>query len=450
MKIVLILPYDSTYRFRDGSFTRSILYPPLTLTLLAALVPEELNAVVRIVDEGVEELPEDLDADIVGISACTATAPRAYFLADKIRAGGIPVVLGGVHPTVLPQEAAEHADCVVIGFAEKSWPRLLRDFQKGQLRKYYDDQPETYLAGLPHPRRDLLKKDRYLTTQTIMATRGCPNTCHFCAVPVARRLRYYKRPVEEVVREMRSMEGGPFIFLDPSPTEDLHYTKSLYEAMIPLQVKWVGLSTVKIAENDELLSLAVRSGCRGLLMGFETISQASLRRMSKGFNQVKKYQTLVRKLHDYGIGVMACIILGFDEDDPSVFERTLEFVNKVKIDLVRYTIFTPFPGTAVYQELTAGGRILHHDWDKYDYEHAVFQPARMTPEQLQNGLSWLWTHTYSLKSIMRRTLFHPHLPWVTVPASFSFRHHSRRLVRYYAEASARDLPEQKVAALELS
>ena len=427
MKITLVLPYDSTYRFRQGTFKRSILYPPLTLTILAALVPPELEATVRIIDEGAEELPGRLETDIVGISTCTATAPRAYALADRFRRQGAAVVLGGVHPTLLPQEASRHADAVVVGMAEKSWPRLLKDFQKGHMKRIYDMPLETDLTEVPFPRRELLRKDRYLTTNTVMATRGCPNRCRFCAIPVARQSGFYARKVEDVIAEIKSLPPGPVIFLDPSPTEDERYAEQLYQALIPLGIKWVGLSTVRIAENKKLLSLAVRSGCVGLLMGFETVSQGALRQMSKGFNHVARYKEIVRNLHARGIGVMACVILGFDEDGPDVFAKTLRFVNDSGVDLIRYTIFTPFPGTAVYQDLEAAGRILERDWGKYDYEHVVFQPARMSARELQDGFAWIWRRTYSLKSILTRTLLHPHLPAVTVPASLSFRYHAQRL-----------------------
>ena len=436
MKITLILPYDSTYRFRQGTFKRSILYPPLTLTILAALVPPDINAAVRIIDEGAEELPASLETDIVGISTCTATAPRAYELAARFRRQGVTVVLGGVHPTILPEEAAQHADAVVIGMAEKSWPRLLRDFKIGQMKKIYDMPLEAHLPEVPFPRRDLLHKDRYLTTNTVMATRGCPNRCRFCSIPVARQSGFYARKVEDVVAEIKNLPPGPVIFLDPSPTEDERYIEQLYQAMIPLRIKWVGLSTVRVAQNEKLLSLAVRSGCVGLLMGFETISQSALRQMSKGFNHVTRYKEIVRRLHARGIGVMACIILGFDEDGPDVFKKTLKFIGQSGVDLVRYTIFTPFPGTEVYQKLEETGRILDRDWGRYDYEHVVFQPARMSARELQAGFAWLWTRTYTLTSIVKQTLFHPHLPTVTVPARFSFRYHARRLAAESRDTAA--------------
>jgi radical SAM superfamily enzyme YgiQ (UPF0313 family) len=429
MKIILILPFDSTYQYKKGSFKKSLRYPPITLTILAGLIPKELNADVRIVDEGVEPLENDFCADLVGISAVTATAPRAYALADKIRKRGIPVVLGGVHPTVMPEEAIQHADSVVIGFAEQSWPQLLRDFARGELKKFYNMQQHLSIANLPFPRRDLLKKDAYLTINTIIATRGCPNRCRFCTIPVARQGKYYHRPIEDVIEEIKLMKAKKLIFLDASPTEDVNYSKALYKSLIPLKVKWVGLTTTKIMQEKELIDLAVKSGCFGLLFGFETISQSALCQSKKDFNCVDEYKEMVNILHDKGIGVLGCFMFGFDADDKTVFERTVEFIDKTKIDLLRYTIFTPFPGTGAYDDLKAQGRIIEDNWEYYDYEHVVFKPAKMSPEELYNGIVWIWNQTYSMKAIAKRLLNSNLFLGELVLANFGFRHHAKQLLK---------------------
>jgi radical SAM superfamily enzyme YgiQ (UPF0313 family) len=402
VKIVLVLPHDSTYRYRTGSFGRTLRYPPLTLTILAGLVPKELDAEVTIVDEGVEPLADGLAADLVGITSVTATAPRAYELADRLRSAGTPVVLGGVHATVLPEEAARHADAVVVGAAEESWPRLLRDLNGGTLQRFYRPAGPPDLAGLPLPRRDLLREGSYVTLNTVMATRGCPNRCHYCCLPVVLQGRYLKRPVAEVVDEIEHLDGRRLIFLDPSPNEDREYAKNLYRAIAPLGVKWVGLTTTRMMEDAELLDLAVASGCFGLLVGFETISQQALCQSGKGFNHVQHYRDLVSRLHDRGVSVLGCFMLGFDTDDTSTFDRTLEFIAKTRIDLLRYTVFTPFPGTAVHDDLSRQGRILDDDWSHYDYEHVVFRPARMEPQELADGVRLMWRETYSGPAIARR------------------------------------------------
>jgi radical SAM superfamily enzyme YgiQ (UPF0313 family) len=429
VKIVLILPHDSTYRHETGSFGRTLRYPPLTLTILAGLVPRELDADVRIVDEGVETLADDLTADLVGITALTATAPRAYRLADQLRANGIPVVLGGVHPTVMPDEAARHADAVVIGFAEESWPRLLRDFRNGTLERFYKSSGSLDLAGLPLPRRELLRKRSYLTLNTVMATRGCPNRCHYCCLPVVLQGKYYQRPVADVVHEIRQLRGRRVIFLDPSPNEDREYAKRLYRAVAPLGIQWVGLTTTRMMEDGELLDLAVQSGCFGLLFGFETISQEALCQSGKGFNHVQHYRDIVGRLHDRGVSVLGCFMFGFDSDDTSTFERTLSFVEETNIDLLRYTVFTPFPGTQVYDDLKRQGRIFDHDWAHYDYEHVVFRPARMEPEALEDGVRFMWRETYSLRAIGRRMCRTDLHRWGNLIYNFGFRHHAMAVGR---------------------
>jgi len=422
--IVLILPHDSTYRYKTGSFKRRLRYPPLTLTILAGLVPPELNANVRIIDEGVEELPSDLTADLIGITALTATTPRAYALADRFRNEGIPVVLGGVHPTVLPEEAEKHADSVVIGFGEETWPQLLRDFQRGTMKRHYRSNGLLNVAGLPLPRRDLLRRDHYLTLNTIIATRGCPNSCRFCSIPAARQGKYYRRPIEDVVREIQHMNGRRFIFLDPNLTGDAEYAKSLYRAISPLKIRWVGLTTTKMMEDPELINLAVRSGCFGLLFGFETVSQEALCHAGKGFHHVNQYRDIIARIHDHGVSVLGCFMFGFDTDDSGIFERTLEFIDRSCIDLVRYTVFTPFPGTEAYEDMRRQGRIVDNDWSHYDYEHVVFRPAMLSMDQLQLGIEWIWQETYRLNAIIRRMTHTPISRWENLIYNFGFRHHA--------------------------
>lgn len=427
MEILLILPYDSTYRYKSGSFKRALRYPPLTLTTLASLVPVDIGAKVRIIDEGVDILEEDIKADLVGISAVTATAPRAYLLADKIRKKGIPVVLGGVHPTIMPEEALEHADSVVVGFAEESWPQLLRDFKNGDMKKIYAQSSKVSLRNLPFPRRDLLNKNGYVTVNTVMATRGCPHKCEFCVLPVVHQYEYYRRPIDDVINEIRAINAKIFIFLDANPNADASYAKSLYDKLAPLKKEWVGLTTIVALENEELLQSIVKSGCKGLLIGFETISQTALCEANKKFNLVNKYADTVKRLHDNGIKILGCFMFGFDHDDKSIFEKTYEFISRTKIDFLRYTIYTPFPGTTVYNELKKQGRIIESDWSLYDYEHVVFKPARMTPEELKEGIIRIWNETYSLSSILKRVYNSKGLLWLTLTANFAFKHHAKQL-----------------------
>jgi radical SAM superfamily enzyme YgiQ (UPF0313 family) len=428
MKIQLLSPAGEIHRNGSGIFKRSLRYAPLTLTTLAALVPEELEAEVTIQDEGVEPLNLNFSADLVGITAITGTALRAYKVADELRARGHTVVLGGVHPTLLPEEAAEHADCVVTGYAEKAWPQLLRDFAAGRLERRYHFPTGRELKGLPIARRDLLKKKRYATINSIEATRGCPHKCEFCVVPTAWHGIYAHRPVDEVIAELETFSGRHALFIDLSPVEDVQYAKALYRAMTPLGIRWLGLATTRLAEDLELLGLAAKSGCKGVLIGFESVSQDTLNGTQKHFHAADRYAEYVRRLHDHGIGLQACFVFGFDDEDESVFERTVEFVDRTKIDLPRYAVATPFPGTQLYQRLERQGRLLHRNWSLYDVEHVVFQPTRMSPERLQEGLQWSWQQSYCWRSFFVRLMG---APWSILPlwlsTNFGYRYFAEKL-----------------------
>jgi radical SAM superfamily enzyme YgiQ (UPF0313 family) len=428
MKIQLLSPAGEIHRNKSGIFKTSLRYAPLTLTTLAALVPAELDAEVSIQDEGVQPLDLDFEADLVGITAITGTSLRAYRIADELRGKGHTVVLGGVHPTLLPDEAAPHADALVLGYAEKTWPLLLRDFAGGELKPRYFHPTGRSLAGVPIARRDLLKKERYSTINSIEATRGCPHKCDFCVVPTAWSNIYAHRPVEEVIAELQTFEGRVALFIDLSPVEDIHYAKTLYSAMIPLRLRWVGLATTRIAEDAELLRLAAQSGCKGLLIGFESISQDTLNQTHKHFHAAKEYGDVVKKLHDHGIGIQGCFVFGFDNDDESVFERTVEFVDRTRIDLPRYAVATPFPSTGLYRRLEAEGRLLHKNWALYDVEHVVFEPKQMSPERLQEGLEWSWRQSYRWGSLFTRVRGAPLsiLPlWLSL--NFGYRYYAQHL-----------------------
>lgn len=401
MKIALIMPQSAMYRKRR-IFSKALRYAPLTLTTLAALIPEELNAEIQIIDEGVEDLNiETLDADLVGITCITPNAPRIYEMSRTLRARGITVVLGGVHPTLVPDEAQPHADAIVVGYAEQSWPQLLRDFANGTMHVRYNEGPGYRFANVPEPRRDLLKKEGYITINTVQAVRGCPYKCNFCVVPVAWP-GYLQRPIPEIISEIERLKGNSFLFLDLSPIENPAYIKKLYKELIPLKKRWGGLSTIRIASDREMLKLAAQSGCGGLLIGFESVSSTTIKQMRKGFNKPEQYSEAVKIIHDHGIAINGCFVFGLDGDDKGIFERTVEFVNQTAIDLPRFSIATPFPGTPLYHQLNAQGRILTRDWTYYGGQNVVFQPQQMSVVELQEGAQWAWKQVYSLPSMIRR------------------------------------------------
>lgn len=406
-------------------------YAPLTLTTLASLVPQDLSATVQVVDEGVDEIdPDRVDADLAGISAITGTAPRAYEIADRLRRRGMPVVLGGVHPTLLPDEASAHADSVVVGYAEESWPRLLRDFAAHRLQRRYDQDPSLRLTGLPFPRRDLFNTGLVNVAHTLEATRGCIYQCDFCVVPAAWG-RPLQKPVADVVADIRQMGARRVIFLDLNLIADVPYAKELFTALIPLRVQWGGLVTTTIAWDDELLDLAARSGCHGLLIGFESLNQQSLVEAKKAFNMRRGYHEVVRKIRERRIALMGCFVFGFDHDTLDTFGETFEFVMESRMDLPRYAIAVPFPGTGLYKRLKAERRITTEDWSLYDGQHVVFTPMNMTAEDLLRETRRVWKRTYSYSAMWKRLAgSRTRLP-IAIPANLGYRFYANHLDTFY-------------------
>jgi radical SAM superfamily enzyme YgiQ (UPF0313 family) len=431
LRIALISPKGPLYRHRGGIFRRSLRYQPLTLTTLAALVPKDLDVELTLIDEGIQDVPDDLDADLVGLTVITGTAPRAYELASRLRALGTTVVLGGPHVTLIPEDAQPHADAIVVGYAEDTWPQLLRDFSQGSLQPRYDQAPDLDLSNRPFPRRELLPVERYLTNNVFEATRGCVHNCDFCVVPSAWGRKPYQKPVQDVIQDIRSHGAKKCIFVDLNLIADREYAVSLFEAMIPLRLQWYGLATVLLGRDPQLLDLAARSGCRGLLMGLESISPENLRLSHKGFNSPQEYAELVRLLHERGIALQGCFVFGLDHDEPDIFLKTAEFAVQAKIDLPRFAIVTPFPSTALYKRLQEEGRILTRNWELYDGQHVVFQPRRMSANELMTGTEAAWKHAYSMKSIARR-MAHSPAPWsVKLATNFGYRFYANHLNRFY-------------------
>ena len=432
MKVALISPKGPLYRHRGGIFRRSLRYAPLTLTTLAALIPADLDVELTLVDEGIQEVdPTALDADLVGMTVITGTAPRAYELAAQFRSRGIPVVLGGPHVTLIPDDADPHADAVVVGYAEDAWPQLLRDFAAGRMQRRYVQDPNLSLAGRPFPKRELLPARRYLTTNVFEATRACIHNCEFCVVPAAWGRRPYQKPVEDVVGDITSHGAKKLIFVDLNLIADRDYAARLFEALIPLNVRWYGLSTVLLADDLPLLKLASRSGCRGLLLGLESIRADNLRGSSKSFNKPSRFAEVVSLLHAHRIAVYGCFVFGMDHDTPDVFLETAKFAVEAGIDLPRFAVVTPFPGTALHQRLEREGRILTRNWELYDGQHVVFQPAGMTVRQLQEGTEEAWKYTYSFSSIATRLRKSPAPPWVALTTNLGYRYYAHNLHRFY-------------------
>ena len=432
LKLALLAPAGAMHRY-TGSFGKSLHYAPLTLTTLAALVPEDVEAQTQIYDETAGRIPLDLDADLIGITCITGTAPRCYAYADYFRQRGKTVFLGGVHPSILPDEAAQHADVVFTGFSEQTFPQFIHDYLKGCHQKRYDQSGDYTIAGKPIPRRELLHKNRYITTKTVEAIRGCCHTCSFCAYPAAFGKAVYKRPVAQVVAEIEALDTKHVLFPDVNLITDPGYARELFTALIPLHILWVGLVTSAVGMDDALITLLRKSGCRGLLIGFESITQKSQNYLHKGVNQVGSYVTLMQKLHDNGILVQGCFAFGGDEEDESVFDRTVEMIIKAKIDLPRYSILTPFPQTPYYMQLEKEGRITERNWAMYDVQHCVFRPKNMTKEQLEEGTDRAWRATYETANILRRLAPFRHSPWLSLPLNLGYKGYADKWHKFTRE-----------------
>jgi radical SAM superfamily enzyme YgiQ (UPF0313 family) len=433
MKIALISPKGPLYRHRRGIFRKSLRYQPLTLTTLAALVPPELDAQIELCDEGIQDVPDSLDAGLVGLTVITGTARRAYELSGRFRAAGKKVVLGGPHVTLMPGEAAEHADAIVVGYAEDTWPELLRDFARGAMKPDYRQAPEFSLdrPDMPFAKRALFDCNAFLTQAVFEATRSCGHDCEFCVAPAAWGRRQLQKPVSWVVEDIRRVGEKRIIFVDLNLISDPAYAAELFTALIPLKVRWFGLSTVLVAHDRELMELMARSGCRGLLLGLETISRPGLQDAKKKFNASVDYARLIADLHDLGIAVQGCFVFGLDHDTPDVFERTAEFAVQAGIDLPRFAVLTPFPGTPLHHRLAAEGRILTTDWELYDGQHVVFEPRHMSPGQLAAGHERTWKRVYRYGAIARRLWKARDFEPLALAANLGYRYYAHNLHRFY-------------------
>lgn len=431
LRIALVSPKGPLYRSSGGIFKKSLRYMPLTLPTLASLVPKELNAVVTCIDEGIEEVDLDLEADIVGITVITGTARRSYALAAHFRSRGITVVLGGPHVTLVPDDAQPHGDSIVVGYAEDEWPRLLRDHVEGLRKERYTQAEDLDLAGRPEPDRSVLPRRKFLTDDVFEATRACVHNCSFCVVPFAWGRQPLQKPVEEIVAEIQRKGSKRAIFIDLNIIADRGHARKLFSALIPLNLEWYGLATTLLCEDLPLLDLAAASGCRGLLMGLESINKSNLDQNQKRFNSPDDYPLVVERLHERRISLQGCFVFGLDEDTPEIFEETAQFAVDLGIDLPRFAIVTPFPGTALYQRLDAEGRILTDNWELYDGQHVVFEPHRMSVQELQEGTERAWKIAYSLPNMARRLRHGAAPPHVAVVTNLGYRHYANNLDRFY-------------------
>jgi len=412
-KLLIINPVQQVehQEFWNESAVRIMQYPPTNLAYLAALTPPGWD--IKIADETIESLTFE-DADLVGVTALTPTAPRAYAISEHYRQKGIKTVMGGIHASMLHDEAIQFADSVVIGEAESVWQDLIHDFEKNELKRFYRGE-HIPLVNLVTPRRDLLSNKYAIKLGGVETARGCPMDCEFCSVTAFNGRKYRARPIEEVLDELEAIDSKNIFFSDNTI---LGYGKKgeqraiqLFQGMIErgLNKRWFSQVNIDIAYSPDVLKWARKSGCSGLAIGFESINEDALQAMHKTRNLkvgVGKYKEGVKRVHDHGIAIAGAFVLGSDGDTKEVFPRTIEFILDSKVDATQITILTPLPGTRLYNSLLQEGRLLRtnypDDWMHYDFTEVVFQPKHMTPDELMEGVTQIYRDSSSRPTSLKR------------------------------------------------
>lgn len=404
MKIKLIAPHNRNEI--NSSSAESFKIQRLSLPILAALTPSDHE--ITIVDEAFNSENICDDVDLVGITVLTDLVGRAYYLADQYRVRGAKVILGGMHPTVLPMEALEHSDAVVVGESENVWPNVVSDAFSSKLQKIYRADGATDLSQLPRPSRNLytIPQHRGYTPLacSIETSRGCAFDCEFCSIKRVMGQGYRIRPVEDVIAEIDSIDIPNLFFVDDSFGLNRTYTKRLLREIIPLNRKWVGQGTVSLAKDMELLKLMTDSGCKALLIGFESIQKDIQNNMKKISSSGIEFPEAVRRFHDHGIAILGAFVFGLDHENKDVFDKTLEFLIEYRLDGAQLRTVTPYPGTRLYARLLREGRLIEPDWWLRGYTSAdiLYRPKGMTVDELRAGIEYVKRKTYSATSIIRR------------------------------------------------
>jgi radical SAM superfamily enzyme YgiQ (UPF0313 family) len=398
MKILLVSPSVNP----NEKYNKQMMMPQLALIILQGLTPKEHQVITA--DEESEGIDLEHDCDLVGISFMTSNASRAYWLAREFKKRGKTVVLGGVHPTLLPDEALPHGDSVVIGEAEGVWVELLEDYKNGRLKKIYHNPWPDLSTYVP---KDFgkIKTRRLFAIVPLMISRGCPYHCDFCCVTALFGEEIRHVPVDNIVRDIKESGRKNFMFLDDNIIGQPSYAKELFAALKPLKISWVGQSSISLlVKDDELLKLAAESGCKGLFVGLESVKEVQMNSLRKSFNSLQELESALKKMRKAGIFVHASMIFGFDEDTKEVFDDTVRFLIKNKVHTVSFNVLTPYPGTRTLQKMKEEGRLLTDDWKYYDHSTVVFQPKNMSPYELMAGKIRSRKKFYGAWSILSRLL----------------------------------------------
>ncbi len=408
MKVKMILPALTEAKSPFWRPIKYSLFPPLGLATLAGYCDEDDEVTLQ--DEHVEILDLTDEPDLVVIQVYITSAYRAYQIADHYRRKGAHVALGGLHVTSLPTEAGRHADTIFLGPGEDIWPQFLADFRAGQPGKIYESKIRT-LLGMPKIRRDLIKRHLYLVPNSIVVSRGCPHTCDFCykeAFFTGGR-SFYTQAVDDALAEIERLPGRHLYFLDDHLFGNPRFASALFDGMKGMGRLWQAAGTVKSVLDPALLEKAVASGLRSLFVGFETLNPVNLRDHDKYQNLNRDYGTAIRRLHDQGVMINGSFVFGMDDDDSSVFDHTVEWAIKQGIETATFHILTPYPTTGLYQRMKLQGRLLSENWDLFDTRHVVYQPAKMTIDDLEDGYWKAYRDFYRWGAIFKGATSKDHL-----------------------------------------
>ena len=400
MKIKLISP-KMTLRPMDSDFKR-LMAPSLALLTLVALTPKSIE--VYIEDENVKELNYEDLPDMVGITVNIDTAYRAFNIARIYREKNIPVIFGGIYPSVEPEESLKHANSICIGEAEELWGIILSDLQNSILKSMYYNNEPTQLINVPIPQRKAINKHDYLYTNVICTSRGCPFKCDFCYNSCDfTHNNFRNRPIKNVIEEIESLNTKHVMFIDDNFIGNTEWTKEFLEEIKPLNLKWNAAVSTNLYKYPALIDQMKETGCKSLFVGFETTNKQSIQNSNKKQNNVDKYSILINELHSRNIMINASIVVGFDDDHTDIFANTVSWLIDHKIETMTAHILTPYPGTKIYKKLLRENRIFDNNLEHYNTSHVVFKPKNMTPEELYNGYLWMYEEFYSFKNILKRT-----------------------------------------------
>lgn len=393
---------ETSYR---GKFSNLLSYPSLTLAALYPLIPEGAFEKIDVVDENSQRVDYDSEHyDLIMITFETSSAFSAYRHCDEFRKRGSYIVCGGYHATALPDEVAEHCDTVIMGPGEISVPEFIGDFIAGTPKPRYCNF-NVCAAEFPIPARDKITNRKKLKIPAMTANRGCGNVCKYCSMRTM--WKSDPRPIENVINEIRSLKTKLLIFYDPNFFADREYAMALMEAMKPLKILWASNATADFGYDHELMQAAYESGCRGVLIGLESLNQSSLKSVGKRFRETDKYKEIIDNIHSHGIAVNGCFVLGFDSDTEEELLALPERVDRLGLDICRFAVLTPYPGTRLFTEYERDGRLTTKDWSVYNQHNAVFRPTNMTAERLNEIYRQVWKEAYSWKRVLRRTFTSP-------------------------------------------